>query len=120
MRKYGKSVSRALAAILILCAVKVQAKENVSLPGQQISFVLDYNDNGDLVYDVSYKNVKLIEDSPLGMNNADGVSYTPDNFKIELVGTSGESGTLTPVWGKRSMVNKHYIQKAYRNIFKGF
>ena len=68
MRKYGKSVSRALAAILILCAVKVQAKENVSLPGQQISFVLDYNDNGDLVYDVSYKNVKLIEDSPLGMN----------------------------------------------------
>ena len=113
MRKYGKSVSRALAAILILCAVKVQAKENVSLPGQQISFVLDYNDNGDLVYDVSYKNVKLIEDSPLGMNNADGVSYTPDNFKIELVGTSGESGTFTPVWGKRSMVNKHYIQKAY-------
>ncbi len=114
MRKYGKSVSRTLAAILILCAVKVQAKEIVSLPGDPISFVLDYNTKGELVYDLSYKGVKLIEQSPIGMNNADGVSYTPENFKIELVGTSGESGTLTPVWGKRSMINKHYIQKSYQ------
>jgi alpha-glucosidase len=101
-------------AILILCAVKVQAKETVSLPGEPISFVLDYNTKGELVYDLSYKGVKLIEQSPIGMNNADGVSYTPENFKIELCGTSGESGTLTPVWGKRSMMNKHYIQKSYQ------
>ena len=60
MRKYGKSVSRALAAFLILCAATVQAKETVSLPGEPISFVLDYNTKGELVYDLSYKGVKLI------------------------------------------------------------
>ena len=113
MKKIGRSICRALTAFFFLSAVPMQAKETVSLPGEPISFVLDYNTDGELVYDVSYKGVKLIEKSPLGMNNADGVSYTPKNFKLMLVGSSSENGTITPVWGKRSMMNGRYIQKSY-------
>lgn len=113
MKSVIKRLCSVFVALSVICQFPVSAKEIISLPGEKITFVLDYNENGELVYDVSYKNVKLIEESPIGLNNAEGVSYTPKDFKINMVKNGGVSGTVKPVWGKRSEIFERYIEKVY-------
>lgn len=113
MKSVIKRLCSVFVALSVICQFPVSAKEIISLPGEKITFVLDYNENGELVYDVSYKNVKLIEESPIGLNNAEGVSYTPKDFKINMVKNGGVGGTVKPVWGKRSEIFERYIEKVY-------
>jgi hypothetical protein len=104
--------TRLLAAVLafaFLQPVFSQEQIRVSSPNGNIKLELTHRDNGELYYQLGYKNKKAVEPSRLGFKL--GVpDATLAQFDIISIDSSSVDETWKPVWGEQGSIRNHYRQ----------
>lgn len=105
MKNYYLKRLKAIVACLALLSLPAAA-DNVKSPNGKIA--LEFRvDNGVPVYNVTYKGVKAINDSHLGLELKNAPNLM-DGFELEGTETSTFDETWCPVWGEVSSIRNHY------------
>lgn len=108
---------RKLLAVLFFtgCIQLANAGQVISFhsPDGAIELNLNYGDNGDLVYRLSYKGKKVIEPSGLGFK-LKTPSLLLNRFNLSGIDSSAVDETWQPVWGEQSSIRNHYKQISLR------
>ena len=102
----AKSISLAFLLLFFYPAFAGQVI-TVAAPGGNIHLGLHWQDDGALLYEVSYKGKPVIKPSMLGMKfKTPEVTLT--TFTLTGVDSSATDETWKPVWGEESQIRNHY------------
>lgn len=103
-----KSIFLILLFLLFTFSIFAQ---NVKSPDGNLSLNFKLNDQGEAVYNLSYRNKTVVKDSKLGFEIKDQPTLK-DNFKIVETKTVEADKNWNPVWGEVKTIRNQYKELA--------
>ena len=108
-------ISLALVFLNFIDVRIVMGAQAVKSPDGNVVVTFDVRDVGDqngcMVYSVTYKNQPIVIDSGLGLVIKDAPAFEA-GFNIISVTSSSNNSTYSPVYGERKIIRDHYNQLA--------
>ena len=99
----------AVIALLAGCADQ-SSTLSVSSPDEQVSFVLQVNQQGGVHYSVSKSGEQIINQSQLGFRFANAESFA-NGLSVRLIEERTVDETWEQPWGERQFVRNHYSEQ---------
>jgi len=96
------------SSILILFSNLILAQE-LSSPNGDLKMQFSISDNGEPLYELSFRGKPVIKKSKLGLSLNDSNDLL-QNFEIQNTISSSYDNTWQPVWGESSEIRNHYHQ----------
>ena len=99
----------AVIALLAGCADQ-SSTLSVSSPDEQVSFVLQVNQQGEVHYSASKSGEQIINQSQLGFHFANAKSFA-NGLSVRLIEERTVDETWEQPWGERQFVRNHYSEQ---------
>ena len=111
MRNMKTFTSRILFLLSFLCIAGMAVAEELTSPNGLLRLVFTVNGQGELVYELYYKEKVVIKPSKLGLELKDDPGLMA-GFTLGEVKNSTFDETWQPVWGEEKEIRNHYNEMA--------
>lgn len=102
-----------IITLLICCSLQIVVAQQVQSPSKNITLDFYLNNQGQPVYQVSYKGKTIVKPSKMGVSLKNQTALTA-NFSITKTEQSNVNESWQPVLGEESTIKNHYNQARFQ------
>lgn len=102
-----------IITLLICCSLQILVAQQVQSPSKNITLDFSLNNQGQPIYQVSYKGKTIVKPSKMGVSLKDQGALSTD-FSITKTEQSTFDENWKPVLGEESMIRNRYNQTTYQ------
>ncbi|NLZ73714.1 MAG: glycoside hydrolase family 97 protein [Bacteroidales bacterium] len=107
MEELKKSRMQTILLFVLLITPMFMMAKNIQSPNGNFQLTFNLNEQGEPLYELTYKEKVVIKPSKLGLYLKDDPGLV-DNFTIDEVTTSTFDEVWHPIWGEENSIRNHY------------